>query len=89
MLKIQLGLCLGTSGGRDCYRELADTLMEDIKKVSNMQEHELAALRSELDQRGPAPLRKEVEYAHLRSQVAGLEDELTALTRIFAVLDHT
>ena len=57
--------------------------------MSSMLERELAALRSELDQRGPAPLGKEVEYAHLRSQVAGLEDELTALTRIFAALDHT
>ena len=54
-----------------------------------MQERELVALRSELDQRGPAPLGKEVEYAHLRSLVAGLEDKLTALTRIFATLDHT
>ena len=48
---------------RDYYRELADTLMKDIKEMSNVQERELAALKAELDQMGPAPLGTEVECA--------------------------
>ena len=40
---------------RDCYRKLANTFMEDIEEMSSVQEHELAALPSELDRRGPAP----------------------------------
>ena len=46
---------------RDCYRELADTLMEDIEEMSSVQESELATLRAELDRKGPAPLGIEVE----------------------------
>ena len=74
---------------RDCYREIADTLMEDIEEMNSAQESELATLRAELDQRGLAPSVIEVEYVQLRSQVAGLKDELTALTWRFAILDHT
>ena len=43
---------------RDCYRELADTLMEDIEEMSSVHDSELATLRAELDQRGPAPPRR-------------------------------
>lgn len=34
---------------RDCSRELADTIMEDIEEISNAQESELIALWAELD----------------------------------------
>ena len=74
---------------RNCCREIADTLMEDIEEMNSMQESELAAPRAELDRREPAPLGTEVEYAQLRSRVASLEDELVALTQRFATLDHT
>ena len=74
---------------RDCCRELADTLMKDIEEMSSVQESELAALREELDQKGPAPLNIEVEYVQLRSWVMGLENELTALTQRFVSLYHT
>ena len=40
---------------RDCYRELADTLMEDIEEMSSVHDSELATLRAERDRRGPAP----------------------------------
>ena len=40
---------------RDCYRELADTLMKDIEEMSSAHESELATLRVGLDWRGPAP----------------------------------
>ena len=63
--------------------------MEDIEEMNSVQESELATLRAELDRRGLAPPVIEVEYVQLRSQVAGLKDELTALTRRFAILDHT
>ena len=74
---------------RDCYRELADTLMEDIEEMSSAQESELVALRLELDRRRPAPLGIEAECVWLRSRVAGLEDELASLTQRFATLDYT
>ena len=74
---------------KDCCREIADTLIEDIKEMSSVQESELAALRAELNQRGLAPQSTEAECAQLRSQVTGLEDKLTAFTRRFAALDHT
>ena len=63
---------------RDCCRELADILMEDIEEMSSMKERELAALQAKLDRRGPAPLG--TKAVQLRSRVAGLEDELTTLT---------
>ena len=34
---------------RNCYRGLADTLMEDIEEMSGVHESELATLRAELD----------------------------------------
>ena len=34
---------------RDYYRELANTLMEDIEELSSIHESELATLRAELD----------------------------------------
>ena len=74
---------------RDCSRELVDMLMEDIKEMSIVQERELAALREELDRKVLSPLGIEAECAQLRSQVTGLEDELTTLTQRFAILDHT
>ena len=37
---------------RDCCRELADTLMEDIKEMSSAHKSELATLRAELEPRG-------------------------------------
>ena len=40
---------------RDCYMELADTLMEDIEEMSSVHDSELATLRAECDRRGPAP----------------------------------
>jgi len=46
---------------RDCCRELADTLMEDIEEMSIVQECKLVALKSELDRRGPAPPGTEAE----------------------------
>ena len=73
---------------RDCCRELADTLMEDIKEMSSVQKRELAVLRAELDWRGPTPPGTEVECAQLRSRVTGLEDELVALTQRFSTLVH-
>ena len=48
---------------KDCYREIADTLMEDIKEMRSVQESELAALRAKLDWRGPTPPGIEVECA--------------------------
>ena len=36
---------------RDCYREIADTLMEDIEEVSRVQKSKLTTLRAELDWR--------------------------------------
>jgi len=65
---------------RDCSRELANTLMEDIKEMSSVQEHELAAFKAELDRRGLALPGTEVECALLRSRVVSMEDELVALT---------
>ena len=59
---------------RDYYRELANTLMEDIDKISDAHENELTTLRIELDKRGPAPLSIEAECVQLRSQVTGLEE---------------
>lgn len=72
----------------DYCREIADTLMEDIKKMSSMQESEPITLRAKLDLRRPAPLGTETKCVQLRSQDAGLKDELAALTRRFATLDH-
>ena len=46
---------------RDCYRELADTLIEDIEEMSNVQESKLVTLRAKLDRRDPAPLSTEAE----------------------------
>jgi len=65
---------------RNCSSELADTLIEDIEEMSSVQESELAALRLELNWRGPTPPGIEAECAQLRSRVTGLEDELAALT---------
>lgn len=48
---------------KDCCRELANTLMEDIEEMSSVQKHELVALRSKLDRRGPDPPSTEVKYA--------------------------
>ena len=48
---------------RDCCRELANTLMEDIEEINNVQERELNTLRSELGQMGPAPPGTDVKYA--------------------------
>ena len=50
-------------GDKDCYREIADTLMEDIEEMRSVQESELATLRAKLDQRGPTPPGTEVECA--------------------------
>lgn len=74
---------------KDYYKELADTLMEDIEEMSSAQESELVALRVELDWRGPTSLGTEAECVRLRSQVVGLEDELATFTRRFVTLDHT
>ena len=41
---------------RDYYRELVDTLMEDIEEMSNEHKSEHATLRAKLDRTGPAPL---------------------------------
>ena len=57
--------------------------------MSNAHKSELATLRAELDQRGPAPPGTEIECVQLRSQVMSLEDELADLTYRFATLDHT
>ena len=46
---------------RDYCREIADTLVEDIEEISNVQESELVALRAELDRKGPALLSIEAE----------------------------
>ena len=46
---------------KDCYREIVDTLMEDIKEMRSVQQSELAALRAKLNCRGPTPLGIEVE----------------------------
>ena len=48
--------------------------------MSNAHKSELATLRAELDQRGPAPPGTEIECVQLRSQVMCLEDELADLT---------
>ena len=74
---------------RDCCRELADTLMEDIEEMSSAYERELATFRTKLDWRGPAPPSTKAECVLLRSQVVGLEDELTDLTQRLSALDHT
>ena len=74
---------------RDCCRELADTLMEDIEEMSSAHKSELATLRAKLDWRGLTPPITEVKCVHLRSQVVGLEDELADLTQRLVALDHT
>ena len=63
--------------------------MEDIEEMSCTHESELATLKAELDWRGPAPSGTEAKCVQLRSQVAGLEDELVDLTQRFVALDHT
>ena len=40
---------------KDCCKEIADTLKEDIEEMSSIQETELIALREKLDQKGLAP----------------------------------
>ena len=52
---------------RDCCRELANTLMEDIEEISSVHESEFATLRAKLDWRGPAFLGTEAECVQLRS----------------------
>lgn len=52
---------------KDCCREIVDTLMEDIKEMSSVQESELATLKAKLNQRGPTPPGTEVECVQLRS----------------------
>ena len=52
---------------RDCYRELADTFVEDIEEMNGAHESELATLRAELDRRGLAPLGTKAECVQLRS----------------------
>jgi len=74
---------------KDCCRELANILMEDIEEISGAHESKLATLRTELDRRGLAPPSIEMECVQLRSRVAGLEDEHADLTWRFATLDHT
>ena len=74
---------------KDCCRELANTLMEDIKEMSSVHESELATRRVELNRRGQGFLGTEVDCVLLRSRVASLEDELADLTQWFANLDHT
>ena len=74
---------------KECCRELADTLMEDIEEMSSAHESELAILRVELDRMRLASLSTEVECVWLRSRVGGLEDELANLTQRFTDLDHT
>ena len=74
---------------KDYFREIANTLMEDIKEMSSMQENELATLRVELNRKGLAPLNIEAEYIQLRSWVAGLKDKLVAFTQRSVALDHT
>ena len=74
---------------KDYFREIANTLMEDIKEMSSMQENELATLRVELNRKGLAPLNIEAEYIQLRSWVAGLKDNLVAFTQRSVALDHT
>ena len=74
---------------KDYFREIANTLMEDIKEISSMQENELATFKVELNRKRLALLNIEAEYIQLRSWVAGLEDRLTDLTWSFATLDHT
>ena len=48
---------------KDCCREIADTLMEDIEEISSVQESELVALREKLNRWGPAPSSTEAECA--------------------------
>ena len=74
---------------RQCCRELVDTPMEDFEEISSAHKSKLRSLQAELDHRGPVPLGTEVEYVQLRSQVVGLEDELTNLTQRVATLDNT
>ena len=74
---------------KDYFKEIANTLMEDIKEMSSMQENELATLRVELNRKGLALLNIEAEYIQLRSWVAGLKDNLVAFTQRSVALDHT
>ena len=74
---------------KDCYWELAETLMEDIEEMSSAHKSEFATHRAELDRRGLALLGMEAEYVQLRSLIVGLENELADLTQRFATLDHT
>ena len=48
---------------RDYCRELADTLMEDIEEMSNVQESKFTTFKAELDRRGLAPPGIEAECA--------------------------
>ena len=48
---------------KDCCRELANTLMEDIEEMSSVQKHELVTFRSKLNRRGPDPPSTKVMYA--------------------------
>ena len=40
---------------RDCCKEIANSLLEDLDKLSRTYEGELATIREELEQRSPAP----------------------------------
>ena len=65
---------------RDCYKELANTFIEDIEETSNAHDSELATVRAELDRRGLAPLGTEAKCIQLRFRVVDLEDKLVDLT---------
>lgn len=74
---------------RDCYRELANTLIKDIEEMCSAHESKLTTFRAELDQRGLAPPSIEVECIQLRSQVTSLEDVLVDLSQRSAALNHS
>ena len=54
---------------RDYYRELVDTLIEDIKEISNAHESELATFRGELDWGEPAFPGADAKYVQLNPRL--------------------
>ena len=52
--------------GRDCYKEITNSLMEDLNEMSRTYEGELATLKAELEQRSSTPSNMEAECVQLR-----------------------
>ena len=74
---------------KDFCKEITNSLLEDLDKISRTYESELATPRAELEQRSLAPLSMEAECVQLRSWVTSLESELADITQRFTILGQT